>query len=393
MNDILASAIRSARESKVAYCKYLAANDTKATKAHQSGYLISKSAWKLFLQKKPAPGMNLKVKAKIKWQQSFITNSVFTYYGSAKDEFRLTRFGRKFPFREKSNVGDLLIICKVKNNYYEAYILSHDDEIEDFFAALNISSTETNSIIPNQFDTTAEKALLKNFRSYLNSLDNNDFPATIELAANSRRCYNTTFKITPENITSNPDKEVLGWIKAEFELFKIIENDRYRKGIASFATIEEFLETANKFLQRRKSRAGKSLEHHLVEIFKTFQLHFDFGKNVKTEDNKKPDFIFPNTKSYQNKRFDAKNLIMLAVKTTCKDRWRQILNEADRIKTKHLFTLQQGISESQLKEMYKYKVQLVVPKSYVHHFPKKYQKKILTLEQFIKHVQSIQINL
>ena len=32
---------------------------------------------------------------------------------------------------------------------------------------------------------------------------------------------------------------------------------------------------------------------------------------------------------------------MLAVKTTCKDRWRQILNEADKIHQVHLFTLRE----------------------------------------------------
>ena len=48
--------------------------------------------------------------------------------------------------------------------------------------------------------------------------------------------------------------------------------------------------------------------------------------------------------------FDSNKLTMLASKTTCKDRWRQILNEADRIKIKHLFTLQQGISK---KDVYK----------------------------------------
>ena len=34
-----------------------------------------------------------------------------------------------------------------------------------------------------------------------------------------------------------------------------------------------------------------------------------------------------------------------------KDRWRQVLNEADCIETKYLFTLQQGISKNQLREM------------------------------------------
>jgi type II restriction enzyme len=74
---------------------------------------------------------------------------------------------------------------------------------------------------------------------------------------------------------------------------------------------------------------------------------------------------------------------MLAAKTTCKDRWRQILNEADRVKIKHLFTLQQGISKNQLQEMYKYGVCLVVPKPYIQNFPKEYRNKILSLSSFL----------
>ena len=42
---------------------------------------------------------------------------------------------------------------------------------------------------------------------------------------------------------------------------------------------------------------------------------------------------------------------MLAVKSTCKDRWRQILAEADRLPVKHLLTLEPGISVAQTDEM------------------------------------------
>lgn len=84
-------------------------------------------------------------------------------------------------------------------------------------------------------------------------------------------------------------------------------------------------------------------------------------------------------------------MIFLASKTTCKDRWRQILNEADRIKTKHLFTLQQGISKNQLEEMYNYNVCLVVPKPYIPTYPNEFKNKILSLDTFIKQVGAKQI--
>jgi len=53
---------------------------------------------------------------------------------------------------------------------------------------------------------------------------------------------------------------------------------------------------------------------------------------------------------------------MLASKSTCKDRWRQILNEAARIPNKHLLTLEPSISENQTDEMKAERVQLVLPR-------------------------------
>ena len=52
---------------------------------------------------------------------------------------------------------------------------------------------------------------------------------------------------------------------------------------------------------------------------------------------------------------------MLGVKSTCKDRWRQVLSEAVRIPSKHLLTLETAISTNQTEEMRAKALQLVVP--------------------------------
>jgi hypothetical protein len=52
---------------------------------------------------------------------------------------------------------------------------------------------------------------------------------------------------------------------------------------------------------------------------------------------------------------------MLAAKSTCKDRWRQVLPEAARIWPKHLITLEPAISTAQLEQMRAERLQLVVP--------------------------------
>lgn len=79
------------------------------------------------------------------------------------------------------------------------------------------------------------------------------------------------------------------------------------------------------------------------------------------------------------------NIISLAAKTTYKDRWRQVLNEADRLrdKPKYLCTLQQGISGAQMDEVQAEKVILVVPKPYIVTYPKDHRDRIWTLARFV----------
>ncbi len=386
MESILTKAIQSAQQSEIAFTKFITANDTGTTGAHQSGFHISKDSWALFMDSPGIKGSNKDRFITIKWQDDFETSSRFIYYGAlTRNEYRLTRFGRGFPFLTEDNVGNLLIICKVGMDYYKAFVLQSDEDIEDFFAALNISSSDTNGIIPKVLQQLPEDKLMQCFITFLKSLKV-DFPTTIELSTNARNCYNGAFGITEQIIKTNPDKEILKWVETEFTLFKVIESDRYLPRIKTpFKSIEALIETANTILNRRKSRAGKSLENHLSEIFKVFKL--SFTAQSTTEENKKPDFIFPNIEAYHNSHFNPEKLLMLASKTTCKDRWRQIINEADRIKIKHLFTLQQGISKNQLQEMYSHNVCLVVPKPYLSSFPGEYQDRILTLDKFIKHVR------
>ena len=77
----------------------------------------------------------------------------------------------------------------------------------------------------------------------------------------------------------------------------------------------------------------------------------------------------------------------MGVKTTCKDRWRQVVREGKRVPTKHLLTLQQGISSAQIQEMFEADVRLVVPASLHSKYPKEARSSLLTLDEFIADVQ------
>jgi len=386
MEYLVQLAIQSVNKAKTAFCKFISANDAGKTGGHQSGFYIPKNSIPLMFEIPGIKGENKEKLIKIKWQADFETDSRFIYYGKgSRNEYRLTRFGKGFPLLTDEYVGDLLVLSHIEQDYYEGFVFSTDDEIEEFFTAFNLSPTETNKLIEKSIIVTSEEKLLQCFLNFISSIAI-DFPPTIELSTNARNFYNSAYSIKPCQIIANPDVSIINWLDAEYQLFKTFEIQRYNERIKTpFETVEILIDFANTILNRRKSRAGKSLEQHLSEVFTIFNLKFD--AQVVTEDNKKPDFIFPNKEAYHNLKFSDQNLVFLASKTTCKDRWRQILNEADRIKTKHLFTLQQGISKNQLDEMYNYNVCLVVPKPYISTYPSEFREKILTLETFIKQVQ------
>ena len=109
---------------------------------------MPKSAAPLFFDKPGHKGENKDKFVKIKWQDDFETDSRMIYYGrGTRNEYRLTRFGRDFPFLTDENVGNLLVISQQAPAEYEAFVLSSDDDIEDFLAAFNLSIEDTNQLL------------------------------------------------------------------------------------------------------------------------------------------------------------------------------------------------------------------------------------------------------
>lgn len=192
----------------------------------------------------------------------------------------------------------------------------------------------------------------------------------------------------------DPDRRLLRRRECEFEIFRSVEQAiELPNIIAGFTTVDGFIARAQTILQRRKARSGRSLELHTREIFIEERLveGTHFAHQPISEDGKTPDFLFPSAAAYHDPFFPPDQLRMLAVKTTCKDRWRQILNEADHIPEKHLLTLQEGVSETQFREMTNAGVKLVVPAGLTDKFPKSVQPHLQSLESFIGDVRLLTV--
>ena len=391
MSEISNAAIQSVRQSRAAWCRFITGNDTGTTGSHQAGFYIPKCASALLFDEPGRKGENKEKTVQIKWQDDFTTESCRKYYGQrTRNEYRITRFGRNFPFLQDENVGDLLIIAKFTEEDYAGYVLSSDEDIDEFFAYFNLAPDETNQLIDIDGSVKPDEKIAQLLQSFVAQFNN--FPETRQMAQGARDCYNNAYGIAENALRNKPDEVLLNWVDTEYRLFKCMEEKVYADVISKpFGSIEAFVQTANEVLNRRKSRAGKSLEHHLADIFTHNELVFE--EQAITEDNKKPDFLFPNGECYHNMQFPADDLIVLGAKTTCKDRWRQVLTEADRVDVKYLFTLQQGISKNQLKEMHDSRLTLVVPHKYIASFPQEYQSEISDLKRFISLVRQKQEHL
>lgn len=165
----------------------------------------------------------------------------------------------------------------------------------------------------------------------------------------------------------DPDAALIAWLDHEEALFRRLERKVVSSRIeAGFVTdegtdVDGFISFSLSVQNRRKSRMGHSLENHMAAVLSAHDIRHVRG--AVTEHKHKPDFLFPDLATYQAAPADGDaRLTMLGAKSTCKDRWRQVLAEAEKISRKHLLTLEPGISEPQTNQMEASSLQLVVPR-------------------------------
>jgi len=186
--------------------------------------------------------------------------------------------------------------------------------------------------------------------------------------------------------SEDPDAALMAWIRHEEMLFRTLERQIVEQQLAAgFRDVDHFVQFSLSVQNRRKSRVGYALEHHLKAIFRACEL--PHGWQAVTEHRTKVDFLFPGAKEYHDPDWPAGKLAMLASKSSCKDRWRQVLAEASRIQCKHLLTLEPAISSHQTDEMAGHNLQLVTPREIGQTYTPAQQAWLLNLGQYVQLVR------
>lgn len=390
------------------YAKRLSGNDTLANGSHQAGPYVPKEV--LFevmpsLNKPPTTNHDSRFELYLDSHLEVRTVRAVWYNnkllrGGTRDETRLTGFGGKQSALLDPDSTGALAIFAFKPETETDHALCHvwicgGEGTEADLVEERLGPVEPKQPVIWKPGLTEPQIELFAKRTAMRAscwLGTEEIPAAwLKNFPTGREIIEKTIELRQLSSVT-PDIRLLRRRACEFEIFKSVEEATWLPKIRDgFTSIGSFLGIANTILQSRKSRAGKSLEYHALAIFEEEGLTpgQTFEYNTTIEGNKKPDFLFPNALSYSDNTYPESKLRMLAAKTTCKDRWRQILNEADRIRIKHLLTLQEGVSEAQFKEMTEAGVRLVVPQGLHDSYPSAVRPHLMTLEEFIGDIRLI----
>lgn len=364
------------------YVKFLAPNDLGLTGSNQRGVYLPKDIWPFFLEQPGQSGENLERPMFIDWGGGRRSEVNFKWYGvGSRSEYRVTKLTSFFREREEEYLGALFLLFDASDTHGELVgrIVERGEDMEQVLQFLGITPADTGGTL----SFNLEDRLLPFCESYAAEIGGS-FPETADISRRAQRVLEKLFG--DDYAPTEPDDALLELIQIEYALFRFIERQVYEPLLSRrFERVEDLLAVSLEINNRRKSRAGLALEYHLKYILD--RCGVPFAAQAATEDQRRPDFLFPGGVEYHDRAFPAERLFFLGAKTTCKDRWRQILNEADRIPQKYLCTLQQGISSAQLAEMDSVGVTLVIPRSYhAKYFKAEDRHRLVSLGGFIQRV-------
>ena len=376
-----------ANEDRAVYIKRLSANDTGATSSHQVGIYFPKDVLgsvfpSLNTQDERNPEVLFKAIVESDGAPEQKLRAVY-YNQKTRNEKRITCWKKGVgysPLQDPEKTGSIALFAFAKSSCDSAFMkawvcrnVEEEDLLERYVGAIDPQTTYFKAgerLFENSLPSVSIKA-----ESYPEAW-NHAFPSGSEMV---------DFLLEKQLYAHlEVDQRIMRRRAHEFRLFKLVEQHHtvclIQKG---FKDVEKFMSLANSVSNRRKARSGRSLELHLERIFREEGMEC-FGVQCKTEGEKTTDFLFPNCASYHDPCYPVEKLRMLAVKTTVKDRWRQILNEASRLDTAYLFTLQEGVSVNQFREMQQEGVRLVVPSPLHRSFPKEIRGDLYSLDEFIR---------
>ena len=374
----------------IVWCvKRLSANDTLATRAHQAGpYMPREFMFEVFPEidrpsdSNPEANFDLYVDSHADHRKA----RAIWYNQRSRNEVRITRLGgSSSALLDPESTGALAVFSFGPARHrtgQECHVWVCDSAPEEDIVLDTVGWVE-----PGTFRFAGRPGYADLAEgSHDCWLDPNEIPKDwLDAFPDADALLSKVIELRPLH-GLDADERLVRRRDCEYEMFQSVEEAMTLPVVQQgFATMDDFIAFAQTTLQRRRVRSGRSLELHTRKIFveEGLQENQDFVHGAESESGKRPDFLFPSKTCYDDPTYPSDHLRMLAVKTTSRDRWRQVIDEANRIPIKHLLTLQEGVSDGQFAQMKSAGVHLVVPSALFASYPSRLRPELTTLESFI----------
>ncbi len=211
-----------------------------------------------------------------------------------------------------------------------------------------------------------------------------DMPTNAQLceaaASDYLRCHDSAYiKTNFSNLIAELNRQVYSkYLEAQSKTGQQVIENRIAFGLDNlYDELDSFYMSV---FQSRKSRAGGAFEFIIRELFA--RLGYPFSTQVNIE-GAKPDFVLP---SEEYLRANPLGSIIFTAKRTLRERWRQVVTEANTGYGFFLATIDSKVTSNQIQQMATHKVHMVVPESLlteIDHY--NLANNVISFENFFKH--------
>ncbi|TWI11986.1 type II restriction endonuclease [Aerolutibacter ruishenii] len=386
-------------ESESLFIKKLSRNDTSWTSggSNQAGFYVPRPIRDAeFLPTlkadNPAKPHIFHAEVGILWPQTGeITRSQIRHFSNKGAEVHITRVARSL-FKELTPAS-LLLMGRFKTssedmNYWAVVIDSASEEAELLETVFDLDASFHYAIFaPSKFHDYATSTsdelneLIEEFRSAIRggTIDAlvakyATIPNPSIIAERARNEWLATHRLstfdpwviaTPGDAIMEISREIEYRLyrhhelrRRTSELLSILHgsNDLPTGLIQRYPELDQVLLSAS---QQRKTRAGRSFEHHIAASLTAGRIRF---VEQAVTGGRRPDFVLPDLHVLRSRKRGYAEALVLSAKTTLRERWKQVSSEKLNCEV-FLATVDDRVAANSIREMAASGIRLVVPET------------------------------
>ena len=291
-------AIEDALRAGNALLKFISPNDAGATDSNQCGFYLPKPAWQMFSLHPPIDGRNDHQDVEIVWQRELVTQSVIHWYGQSETQVRVPpdALRARIPLHQPGGGRRPLRADPARSPALHAYVLSRDEDIADVRSRSASRRSSDGASIRMAWRSSRA-------RTTVSSRHSRDSPSRCRPIFRRASSFSSAVHAMLGNVRAQASRacrrtpRCCARPKRSSRCFERSSSRLCQDDIGRpFRDIDDFIQTAGRLMNRRKSRAGRSLENHVEHLLRAAGIPHEMRPDI----DGKPDVVIPSAAAYRD---------------------------------------------------------------------------------------------